>query len=478
MPLILSGNVASATADAGYTVANSCRFNDDDNPKMTVTPSSSGTNAGLKYTLSAWVKLGNIGADKTIWSCSSDTYIYITGAGIISCNFRRDGGTNYQYESTRRLRDPSAWYHIVMRVDTTDSTDADKVQVYVNNEEDTPSITSYQNMADDFETGGNVSGIEQRIGVYSDGSLDFDGYMAEVIMVDNQSLAPTSFGEYDSDTPTIWKPKDISDISVGTNGYYLDFEDSSNLGNNAAGSGSADLTETNLAAADQATDTPTNNFATMNPLAYRLDGGVSLPTYSEGNCKIVCDDSGGAHKSSMSTIGVATGKWYWEMKFTVDNDSGFCGIARAEYDPNDNFAGRSIYYNSGNGALSVGTGTGGTSDGSYGDTYTTGDTVGVAFDATNGVIWFSIDGVWQNSATIEEIGAGTTTNAATTGITMGQTWMPFLEGVDCTWEVNLGGSPAFTVSSGNADGDGYGNFEYAVPSGYYALCTKNLAEYG
>jgi hypothetical protein len=181
----------------------------------------------------------------------------------------------------------------------------------------------------------------------------------------------------------------------------------------------------------------------------------------------------------MSTIGVATGKWYWEMKFAVDNDSGFCGIARAEYDPNDNFAGRSIYYNSDNGALSAGgTGTGGTSDGSYGDTYTTGDTVGVAFDATNGVIWFSIDGVWQNSATIEEIGAGTTTNAATTGITMGQTWMPFLEGNDCTWEVNLGGSPAFTVSSGNADGDGYGNMEYAIPSGYYALCTKNLGAYG
>ena len=152
-----------------YVVDNSCRFEDGDNPKMVVTPSSSGTNAGLKYTLSAWVKLGNIGVDKTIWSCSSDTYIYISNAGVITCNFRRDGGTNYEYGSTRKLRDPSAWYHIVLRVDTTDSTDADKVQVYVNGVEDTPTTTTYRNMADDFETGGNVSGIEQRIGVYSDG---------------------------------------------------------------------------------------------------------------------------------------------------------------------------------------------------------------------------------------------------------------------------------------------------------------------
>ena len=281
MPLILSGNVATALG-TGYDVANSVRFNDDDNPKMVVTPSSSGTNAGKKYTLSAWVKFGNIGVDKTIWSCSSDTYIYISGAGVITCNFRRNGSTNYEYGSSKKLKDPTAWYHIVLRVDTTDSTDADKVQVYVNGVEDTPATTTYQNMADDYETGANVSGVEQRIGVYSDGSLDFDGYMCEVMMVDNQSLAPTEFGEYDGDSPTIWKPKDISGISVGTNGYYLDFEDSSNLGNNAAGSGSADLTESNLAATDQSTDTCTNNFCTLNPLYNQYVD----PTYSEGNLKI------------------------------------------------------------------------------------------------------------------------------------------------------------------------------------------------
>jgi hypothetical protein len=299
-----------------------------------------------------------------------------------------------------------------------------------------------------------------------------------VFWIDGTAYANTDFGEFDSGSPTIWKPKDCKDnLTFGTNGFYLDFADSGDLGDDESGNGN-DFTENNIAAVDQGTDSPTNNFCTMNPLAYRLDSGVSKPTYSEGNCKLVLADDSGASKSSMGTIGVTTGLWYWEMKLTTDNDAAYCGITRAEYDPNDNFGGRSIYYNSANGALSVGTGTGGTADGSYGNTYTSGDIVGVAFDATNGVIWFSKAGTWQNSATIAEIGAGTTTNAATTGITMSQFWMPFLEGADCTWEVNLGGSPAFTVSSGNADGNGYGNFEYAVPSGYYALCTKNLAEYG
>ena len=477
MPLILSGNVASATADAGYTVANSCRFNDDDNPKMTVTPSSSGTNAGLKYTLSAWVKLGNIGADKTIWSCSSDTYIYITGAGIISCNFRRDGGTNYQYESTRRLRDPSAWYHIVMRVDTTDSTDADKVQVYVNNEEDTPSITSYQNMADDFETGGNVSGIEQRIGVYSDGSLDFDGYMAEVIMVDNQSLAPTSFGEYDSDTPTIWKPKDISDISVGTNGYYLDFEDSSNLGNNAAGSGSADLTETNLAAADQATDTPTNNFCTMNP----LDNYIPASTFSEGNLKVVTQSTG--YQYNTATFGLTAGKWYYEMKLISKTGAEIVGIAGRVCGNSLHYLG---YYNDGWGYHSYdGKSKNNETGTSYGDTWDVDDTVvGVFIDLDNNKLYFAKDGTIQNSGTGISITDPASVNDGAYYPAVGDNW----NGGIGTYEMNFG-NPTWSLSSAVADANGYGSFEYDPSDGgsssfdsaakdFLAICTKNLAEYG
>ena len=455
-----------AKVTPAYEVANSCRFNDDDNPKMVVTPSSSGTNAGKIYTLSAWVKFGNIGVDKTIWSCSTDTYIYITGAGVISCNFRRNGGTNYEYNSTRKLRDPSAWYHIVLRVDTTDSTDADKVQVYVNNQEDTPATTTYQNMADDYETGANVSGVEQRIGVYSDGSLDFDGYMAEVIMVDNQSLAPTEFGEYDEDSPNIWKPKDISDISVGTNGYYLDFEDSSNLGNNAAGSGSADLTETNLAATDQTTDTPTNNFCTLNPLT------ISGATLSEGNLKYTHTQNG-EYRTVLGTFGLDSGKWYWEVKIvSEDGYRPVSGIASTQDTPYYQPAYSSLHLGKGNASAGLFTHGDMSLNGSSGtapDTLDDGDITGFALDLDSGTNTLA---VYKNGSLDE------TYNLTTVG-TYGS-YTPAITGyhsANNVMEINFG-NPSFSISSGNSDANGYGNFEYAVPSGYYALNTKNLAEYG
>ena len=465
-----------AKVTPAYEVANSCRFNDDDNPKMVVTPSSSGTNAGKIYTLSAWVKFGNIGVDKTIWSCSTDTYIYITGAGVISCNFRRNGGTNYEYNSTRKLRDPSSWYHIVLRVDTTDSTDADKVQVYVNNQEDTPATTTYQNMADDYETGANVSGVEQRIGVYSDGSLDFDGYMAEVIMVDNQSLAPTEFGEYDEDSQNIWKPKDISDISVGTNGYYLDFEDSSNLGNNAAGSGSADLTETNLAATDQSTDSCTNNFATMNSIE-----NTAASTFSEGNLQVLTHS--GNFSYNISTIGVSAGKWYCEIKCTAqssDENKFKVGIAGKTTASTSDFLGENtatddtISYNGTDGDYQkAGT------EVSYGDSYTTNDILGIALDVDNSKLYFSKNGTFQNSG--DPTTGATGTGAISTGSPSTGFWHFAVGDIDnnttYTYQVNFG-NPVHSISSGNSDANGYGNFEYAVPSGYYALNTKNLAEYG
>ena len=458
MPLILSGNVATALG-TGYDVANSVRFNDDDNPKMVVTPSSSGTNAGKKYTLSAWVKFGNIGVDKTIWSCSSDTYIYISGAGVITCNFRRNGSTNYEYGSSKKLKDPTAWYHIVLRVDTTDSTDADKVQVYVNGVEDTPATTTYQNMADDYETGANVSGVEQRIGVYSDGSLDFDGYMCEVMMVDNQSLDTTEFGEYDGDSPTIWKPKDISGISVGTNGYYLDFEDSSNLGNNAAGSGSADLTESNLAATDQSTDTCTNNFCTLNPLYNQYVD----PTYSEGNLKIT---AGSGWAGAKATMGVSAGKWYWELKLSGTMSSHQHGVQQENVNEGaqnpQNTTGSTSFYNHDGGEVNT---DGSNTSADYG-TLDDGDTLGIALN---------MDGGSYGQITFYDNG-----NAIASNINLSSsstTVMPHFSIDNSTVECNFG-SPPYAISSGNADGNGYGNFEYSVPSGYYSLCTKNLAEYG
>ena len=476
MPLILPGNVASATASTGYDVDNSCRF---DGSSGYMSRSTGVTTTNTKFTISFWQKM----TDLTNFQWMFETYKTSSERFWIGFNLDDAGQPKLEvseYQSayifrkifTRVFRDPSAWYNFVIRFDSTESTDTDRLRIYVNGVEET--VTDHLDLP--AEDGTSIVSVGTQYIQYSQNNTGYgEGYLSEFVLIEGSALAPTEFGEFDEDSPTIWKPKDVSGLTFGTNGFYLDFKDSADLGADVSGN-SNDFTVTNLDATDQATDTPTNNFATMNPLAYRLDSGVALVTYSEGNLKTAFTD-GTYGTSTMATIGVTTGKWYWEAKATAVNDTCFVGITKAEYDPNDNFAGRSMYYGNAGPFWAAG-GTGGTTQNPYGNTWTTGDIIGVAFDATNGVIWFSKDGAWQNSATIAEIGAGTTTNAATTGITTGQTWMPFGEGTNETLGFNFGGCPAFTVSSGNADADGYGNFEYAVPSGYYALCTKNLAEYG
>jgi len=465
---------ANSVVDTGFNVDNSARF--DGSSYLHRTPSATGN--PKKWTYSVWVKMAPENPGYFLSSGSGTQSKFIFGAyGGADIDILTYEGYVVNANTARLFRDPSAWYHMVLAADTTQATNTNGLKLYINGVLET--LT--------FNTEGSENGYTQdtslRVGTNNEpihigrdinDSGHWKGYMAECALVNDAQLAPTSFGEFDEDSG-IWKPIDISDLTFGTNGFHLDFKDSSAFGNDVSGNNN-DFTVVGLAATDQSTDTCTNNFTTMNPLAYRLDSGVSLPTYSEGNTVVSYADDSGAGKSTMATIGFQNGKWYWEYKVGTANDTIFGGITRMDYDPNDNFAGRSCYYNK-TGAFSVGTGTGGTADANYGDSYTTDDIIGVAFDCDNGVIWFSKNGTWQNSATIAEIGAGTTTNSATTGITLNQFWSPFFEGANGGISANFG-SPAYAISSGNTDGDGYGNFEYAVPSGYFAINTKNLAEYG
>jgi len=255
------------------------------------------------------------------------------------------------------------------------------------------------------------------------------------------------------------KPKEYTDGSYGTNGFYLDFEDSSALGNDAAGSNNFSVT--NLAATDQSTDTCTNNFATGNPLQTN-----DLPTFSEGNLAFT---SGSNHyKSGVSTIGVSSGKWFMESKF-VSGTTHINGVID-EADLNAQsltgstagvgFTTNSVGYLSGSGNRFIADGSA-----SYGASYTTGDIIGIALDLDSGTktVTFYKNGASQGAINLPTGGTGTFFFAP--GIYNGVSNANF-------------GSPTFAISSGNTDGDGYGNFEYAVPSGYFSLCTKNLAEYG
>jgi len=292
-------------------------------------------------------------------------------------------------------------------------------------------------------------------------------------MIDGSQLTPTSFGEFDEDSPNIWKPIDVSGLTFGTNGFYLDFEASDNLGNDA--NGGTDFTETDLDATDQAIDTPTNNFCTFNPLIFRT--GRTATTITQGNCKAIFSDSGG-NTTAWGTILLNHGKWYFEMKVLIANYShiGTWQTMGAWTNPGvyDAISGLNSYRSDGvSHDENIGTAT-------YGDAWSADDIIGCAFDCDTGTIWFSVGGVWQDSATQAEVVAGTTTNAAFTGKAYSTNGvLAAASGYSgASLEANFGGCSAFAISSGNADDNGYGNFEYDVPTGYYSICTKNLAEFG
>ena len=455
-----------------YDVANSCRFDDGSSPHMTITPGSNG-NTKI-FTASFWVKRGNFtGSEQEIISTyssgSDNTTIRFLDTDALDFVDYQSGSAVLKLVTTRVFRDPSAWYHIVCNIDTNQAVEANRAKIYVNGVQET-SFSTNTIPAEDATIKWN-STYAHYIGNNGNSGAYFDGYLAEVCVIDGTAYAASDFGEFDEDSPTIWKPKDVSGLTFGTNGFYLDFEDSANLGNDA--NGGTDLSETNLAATDQSVDTPSNSFCTINPLVVRI--GRTAPTLSEGNLKCVHSDSGG-NTPAWGTFLLTAGKWYWEVKVTTGNYS-YIGIWQPEYNNglmDDALNGIVIYrqdgYKQAETAATAAT---------YGDSYTGGsDIVSVAVNCDTGTIWFAKNGTWQASATEAEIEGGTTTNAAYTGKSFSKGIIPSISAYSgATHEYNFG-SPPYSISSGNADANGYGNFEYSVPDGFLAVCTKNLGSDG
>jgi hypothetical protein len=284
--------------------------------------------------------------------------------------------------------------------------------------------------------------------------------MAETVFIDGQALDPTSFGEFDEDTG-IWKPIDVSGLTFGTNGFYLDFENSGSLGADVSGNGN-NFTVNNLTSIDQTTDTPTNNYATGNPLAI-LNGNnlpTRIPDYSEGNT--VATASNGTTRYLLGTFATSM-PYYFEVK--VLSTSSTDSSQRIGIIDQDAIS-TSTTYIAEYQADGVITATGETND-TGNQSITTNDIIGVAVDlATNNNVKFYHNGTLQATMSVGASYQGLSTT-------------PYARLVDATQSFAFNfGNPAFTISSGNSDGNGYGNFEYSVPSGYYALNTKNLAEYG
>ena len=274
-------------------------------------------------------------------------------------------------------------------------------------------------------------------------------------MIDGSALAATSFGEFDEDSG-IWKPIDVSDLTFGTNGFYLDFEIADTLQNDKSGNDN-DYSSNNLTSVDQSTDTCTNNFATMNPFA--AGGDITI---SESNLKV---SNGNSDNSIMGSIGLGNGKWYWEAKCTGQTTYANIGITLASADGTVHStvdAGRIVYSHNG---YVYKEGLSGQSNVSGLATFTADDIISVAYDGENGSVKFYKNGTLINTTTDSDLEFSTNEYITSIGINQGG------------FELNFG-SPIYSISSGNADANGYGNFEYAVPSGYYSLNTKNLAEFG
>jgi len=463
MPLIIPSNSISA---GGYEVANSVRLNDGSSDYLNRTISSTGNRKTFTY--STWLKRGNMGSYQPfmgdVTDAGNDYFTISFQSGDHLNIYSQLAGPGVINISTNKLfRDTSAWYHIVLEVDTTQATASDRLKLYVNGSQETSfSTATYPNQNTDLAI--NISGETQVVGAgHLLSSYTFDGYMAESVFIDGTAYDPTSFGEFDEDSG-IWKPIDVSGLTFGTNGFYLDFENSGSLGADVSGNGN-NFTVNNLTAIDQTTDTPTNNFCTMNPLDY----SGTAPTLSDGNLHLstaVTSDN-----SFRSTIAVSKGKWYTEWLFTDSANNNHYGIWSADKSLTANYIGYQLY------SWGIFTGNGNKRNNqsydSYGSAIAQNDIVMIALDKDNGKIWWGKNGTWFNSGN-----PATGSNEAFSNINTvvgSDGYVAFASLTQTTTKYNFG-NPPFTISSGNTDGNGYGNFEYAVPSGYLSLCTKNLSE--
>jgi len=489
MSLLIPGT--NSIKDTGYDVANSLRFESGDSAYLSKTFTST-ADSQKKFTASVWVKrskLGAVDSHQDVFSAfrSSDGFQidivrFQNTDQLQFFSFTDDGGSagTCQLTTNRLFRDVSAWYNIVVQADTSQSTASDRVKIYVNGVEETSfASSSYPPQNSTFVPLMIQSGTSHQIGAVGN-SNHLSAYLAEVVYLDNQYLDHTSFGEFDEDS-NVWKPKDVSDLTFGANGFYLDFEDSSNLGNDVSGN-NHDFTSNNLAATDQTTDTCTNNFATLNPLDNAQAVTFSL---AEGNLELNDNGSADNDMGLRATMGVLSGKWYYEQK--QHETSGTVGLAgsdtRLVFDfENQTSAFHRLVGSNGSGSSIVYWSNGTFVNSSALQGWAAGDIIGVALDMDNGKLFFSINGVFKgfDNNTADPVNG---TNANFTDIPTDGTGgfaMPYIgkRGSGSPQASINFGNPSFSISSGNTDGEGFGNFEYAPPTGFHAWCSKNLAEYG
>jgi hypothetical protein len=463
------------------SIDNSLRFNDGSSDSLTKT-SSTGSNT--TSTLSVWIKRANLGAEMKMLNFtggSNNLNIEFKNDDQLSAN-AYDGSSQFSLKTNRKFRDTSSWYNIIVAIDSTQSTSSNRVKIYVNGVQETSFETSNYPSQDDTLVMNNHLSSNPFIGQNGGGSHYFDGYMAEICWIDGLQLDPTSFGETNTATG-IWTPKKLGKLgTVGANTFYLDFKDSSNVGNDASGLNN-DFTVNNLTSIDQSIDTCVVNYPTLNPLASSID--TSNNVLKEGNLQV--DHGDNNYDGGTATFGFLknmTGKWYWEIRNNANtgssNQGEFAGISYigdSSSTAYDDFGtesyllattGSNIIYKKDNSAVWTLTSPSG---------FSAGDIINVALDLDNSKIWFGLNGTFYDMSDGSTDGDPTGSNGAT--VSRDYDYLPYFRIYGNTAQLDFNfGSPPFSISSGNSDANGFGNFEYPVPSGYYALNTSNLNTYG
>ncbi len=454
----------------GFQVANSCRFDSGSDDHLDKTFAQAGNRK--TFTVSFWMKTTTKETYTAIFDAgqdgsNSDDIYFHTGRLNFSGYY---GSTQFALRTTAKFRDPGAWSHHVIAFDTTQGTASNRIKIFTNGVQETAFDDSTY-PAEDFQTSYMNTARLHNIGtLVNNDDFPLDGYLAEFCFIDGTALDPTSFGEFNSQTG-IWVPKNVSGLTFGTNGFYLDFKNSSALGNDVSGNNN-DFAMRNLTSLDQSTDTCSTNFATMNPLDL---GATTGGEFLQGNLDVHM--GGTAQGVYYSTIGVSSGKWYVEVN--PDSGSGgnsyigISGNANNSRGANDGLGDLAFdygYYQS-DGSLRNND-----SDSSYGSSYSNGNIIGVYLDLDNNKLYFSVNGTVQNSGTGISISAVTNTPTGNYFFCVGD------DNAFAERRFNLNfGSPIESISSSNTDDNGFGNFEYSPnitgdgsAKKFYSLNTKNL----
>ena len=443
---------------------------------LTRTPSSTGNRR--KFTFSAWVKFNftSLVNNSRIFSIGNSTSDWVSAYFNSTGTLQLDvyvGGSGSNITTNRLFRDENAWYHVVFVVDTENSTADNRLRMYVNGEEET-SLSSRSNPNVNWDTQANTSGKPVDIGSAENVGYSpryFPGIMSHVHMTDGYAYAASDFGSTDSTTGE-WKINTNPSVSYGTNGFFI-LKNDNGVTDQSPNSNNFTVSGTLV----DYVDNPSNIFCTLN-------NRMEIPGSTVYNASSEVSNTNGSHKTIYGSIPFTSGKYYWEAKAksgsAVKHTIGLSDV-RNSYNYRQNSSANTIV---GKNSNSYGRGD---AIGWYyseinknGSTFASGvhqiannDIMMVACDADNGKIYFGVNGTWR-------VANSTTFNASNhdTTFTTGKFYLPAFSNEDCGWFTNFGNGffGATAISSAGTNASNLGTFEYDVPSGFTALCTKGLNE--